>query len=120
VQKSAYRYGIILLLLGPFTYFASGTSSLSALIPSIFGLILILCGYIANNEKLRPHAMHAALTVALVGILGITPMLLADGMDFVKGDAERPWAVFASFITCIALILFLIDGIKSFRSARKT
>ena len=62
--------------------------------------------------------MHAALTVALVGILGIVPMLLTDGIDFIKGDAERPWAVFASAITSIALILFLIDGIKSFRSAR--
>ncbi|MDG1990526.1 MAG: hypothetical protein P8J51_04570 [Dehalococcoidia bacterium] len=118
MQKSAYRYGIILLLLGPFTYLVSGTSSLSAFIPSIFGLILALCGYIANNEKLRPHAMHAALTVALIGILGIVPMLLTDGIDFIKGDAERPWAVFASAITSIALILFLIDGIKSFRSAR--
>ncbi|MBR74681.1 MAG: hypothetical protein CL872_07090 [Dehalococcoidaceae bacterium] len=114
----AYRVGAILTILGPFTYFVSGTSSLSAFIPSIFGVLFIIIARLANNEKIRPHVMHFGLFVALVGILGLAPMLLENGDDFIRGEASRPWAVFSQLITTIALVYFLSAGIQSFRSAR--
>ena len=80
----AYRVGAILTILGPFTYFVSGTSSLSAFIPSIFGVLFIIIARLANNEKIRPHVMHFGLFVALVGILGLAPMLLENGDDFIN------------------------------------
>jgi|TARA_B110000263_G_scaffold247038_1_gene259125 uncharacterized membrane protein HdeD (DUF308 family) len=119
MQRSTYISGIILLILGPISYFGSGTNSLSAFIPSIFGLALIICGYISNNERFRQHAIHAALTIALVGIAGIAPMFFSDLPDFIKGEAERPWAVFASLVTFITLTYFMYTGIQSFRTARK-
>ena len=85
----AYRAGAILTILGPFTYFVSGTSSFSAFIPSIFGIIFLIIAKLASNEKIRPHAMHVGLLVALAGVLGL------------------------------ALVYFLTAGIQSFRSARK-
>ena len=115
----AYRAGAILTILGPFTYFVSGTSSFSAFIPSIFGIIFLIIAKLASNEKIRPHAMHVGLLVALAGVLGLAPMLLENGDDFIRGEASRPWAVFSQLITTIALVYFLTAGIQSFRSARK-
>tara|TARA_Y100001970_G_scaffold294145_1_gene447509 strand:- start:11125 stop:11490 length:366 start_codon:yes stop_codon:yes gene_type:complete len=114
----AYRVGAILALLGPFTYFMSGTSSISAFIPSIFGIIFLIVAKLASNEKIRHHVMHVGLLVALAGVLGLAPMLLANGDDFIRGEAARPWAVFSQFITTIALVYFLKAGIQSFRAAR--
>jgi len=114
----AYRVGAVLTLLGPFTYFISGTSSISAFIPSIFGIIFLIIARLSNNEKIRPHVMHLGLLVALMGVLGLAPMLLENGDDFIRGEAARPWAVFSQLITTITLVYFLKAGIQSFRAAR--
>ena len=114
----ASRVGAILSVLGPFTYFASGTNSLSAFIPTIFGLIFLVVAKLASNENIRHHVMHFALFVALAGVLGLAPMLIANGDDFIRGEAERPWAVFSQVITTVALVYFLQAGVQSFRAAR--
>src|SRR5262249_18560377 len=36
----------------------TGTKGLTALIPSLFGVVLIVCGVLARRENLRKHAMH--------------------------------------------------------------
>ncbi len=69
-------FGVILTLLGLGGYLLTGTSSVTALIPAIFGLLLLVLGALARSEPLRKHAMHAAATIALVGCAGALFSLL--------------------------------------------
>ena len=63
-------FGMLLTLLGLAGYFLTGASSPTALIPAIFGVLLLVLGFLAHFEAARKHAMHAAATVALVGCGG--------------------------------------------------
>ena len=53
-------------------YGLTGTKGLTALIPSLFGVVLIVCGVLARRENLRKHAMHAAtLAVQMQFIMAV-------------------------------------------------
>lgn len=111
-----------MILIGIIGYgygFANGNASLTALIPALFGVILVALGAAARaKEDLRKHLMHAALVIALLGFLATVssflklPALLA-------GTAERPTAVAAQFATAVVCLAFLILGIRSFIDARR-
>ncbi|MFP6854884.1 MAG: hypothetical protein VB980_03810, partial [Opitutales bacterium] len=49
--------------------------SWTAMIPSIFGLVLILCVFVSQRkEALRKHLMHLAALIALIGTVGPAKM----------------------------------------------
>jgi uncharacterized membrane protein len=62
-------FAFLLIGLGPILYFNSepDKQSVTAFIPSFFGVALLTLGFVAGIEKARMHAMHGA---ALVGLLG--------------------------------------------------
>src|SRR5688572_2306182 len=70
MASTTITFGLLLTLLGLAGYFLTGTSSVTALIPAIFGLLLVVLGFLARSEGVRRHAMHAAAAVALVGCIG--------------------------------------------------
>jgi hypothetical protein len=65
----AIGFGVLLSLLGPVLFALSDPEKnrVTAFIPTGFGIVLIVCGVIALNEKLRKHAMHGAAVVGLLG-----------------------------------------------------
>jgi hypothetical protein len=72
--------GVVLSAIGLFGYFNSASEhpSPTALIPTGFGVVLIVLGIVAHRASARMHAMHAAAAIALVGFL------LAGGRGFMK------------------------------------
>lgn len=110
--------GAALIVLGIAAYAGSGADSPTALIPSALGLVLLVLGVLANKESRRRHAMHAAMLVALLGILGTT-MTLAELPSLIRGEAERPLAVIVSAVTAVVLLVYLVVGIRSFIAARR-
>ena len=70
MASTTILFGALLTLLGLSGYFLTGASSPTALIPAIFGFLLLALGLLARSEPMRKHAMHAAATVALVGCSG--------------------------------------------------
>ena len=64
-------FGIVLVVLGAIYFVLTGSSHPTALIPAFFGLVLLLCGVLANTEDTsrRMLWMHIAVTVGLVGFL---------------------------------------------------
>ena len=70
MSSTTIVFGMLLTLLGLAGYFLTGASSSTALIPAIFGVLLLVLGFLARSEAARKHAMHAAATVALVGCGG--------------------------------------------------
>ncbi len=79
--------GGFLVLFGIATYLYSGQSSFTALIPSIFGLGILIPGYVAYyNSEMSKHAMHVTAVFALIGILGSLDSILG----FLDGNYSLP------------------------------
>ena len=109
--------GGILVVLGLAGYFLTGAVSLTALIPAAFGVVLAAAGVIARNERARKHAMHAAVLVALLGLLGSFRGLLQVG-SFLDGTAARPAAVVSQSVMAVLTLGYLVLAIRSFIQAR--
>jgi hypothetical protein len=98
--------GAVLTVLGIAGYALSGAASLTALIPALVGVLLAICGVLARQDKLRRHAIHAALAVALLGALGSLMNVVKIGQVF-AGTAQRPTAVVVSTIMFLILVAYL-------------
>ena len=111
--------GIVLTVAGIGGWLGSGMESWTALIPSIFGIIFIIIGWQANNEKLRKHLIHGALILALLGIIGsvggVRPFI-----EYLGGEEiERPLAAGMQSLMTLLCAGYVILGIKSFIDARR-
>lgn len=112
----AYLFGILLILNGAAGYFMADadSKSLTAFIPSVIGLLLVLCGVIsAVKETARMHAMHVSALIGLIGVLGALGNLarsLASGNSSTLGLA----------MTAVMGILsasYVVACVQSFRAA---
>jgi uncharacterized membrane protein YeaQ/YmgE (transglycosylase-associated protein family) len=81
--------------------------------------LLLVAGWLARDERMRRHAIHGALAVALLGVLGSVMNTLKLGEVF-DGTAERPGAIIASAVMCVLLVAYLVVGVRSFVAARRT
>lgn len=117
--RLTFVLGAILTVLGVVAYVATGMQSWTALIPSIVGILLLVCGAIAaRGEAARKHAIHAALAIALLGALGSLMQVVKLGAVF-AGTAERPTAVIVSTVMFVLLVAYVVMGVRSFVAARK-
>jgi FtsH-binding integral membrane protein len=111
--KAAAITGILLLIVGLIGFYTSETRAITALIPALMGILMLLCAAIGLNGELRKHAMHGAVLIALLGIVG-------PGMRLPKLFAEGPMlATVASVLTVLICVGFFILGIRSFINARR-
>jgi hypothetical protein len=119
MAKTSQLVGLILLVLGVGGYVASGMASPTALIPAFFGLVFSGLGYYGRHEHTRKTAMHLAMGVALVGILGSVRGLLGLPALLTGGEVARPAAVISQSVMALLLMWYLWMGIQSFRAARR-
>ena len=110
--------GVALIVLGLAGYGLTGAASLTALIPAAFGLLLVLAGVLARNERWRMHAMHAAVLVALLGFLGSARGLLGLGA-VLDGTAARPAATVSQAIMAVLTFVYIVLAVRSFIEARR-
>jgi hypothetical protein len=105
-------FGVLLMLLGVGGYLA--TDAPTSLIPTYFGVILLVLGFLARAEHMRKHAMHAAAAVGLIGLAGALFSLLRTPI------ALRPaLAVYSQVAMVILTAVFVFLCVKSFRDARR-
>lgn len=113
-------FGVVLIILGLGSYFGTGMTSLTALIPASFGILLVCFGLAARDDKKRKMAMHVAVTVGLLGFLGSVGGLLELGPLLSGGDVERPMAVIAQSIMAVLMAVYVAMCVKSFIDARRS
>ena len=110
--------GFILIVIGIAGYFVSvsgGNPSYTALIPSVFGVLMAMFGAIAMaKESLRKHMMHAAVIVALLGLIATSARLLPRIGEFTGTPAQL--SQLSTALVCLAFVIF---AIRSFIAARK-
>ena len=93
MQNLTLSLGILLIILGAASYLGTGQESVTALIPSFFGILFVLFGWLGKKES-------------LVEIIG-------------DGEVERPLATIARSAMFIMCVGFLIRSVQSFIAARK-
>ncbi len=108
-------FGFILVILGIVSYIVSGAASITALIPAFFGIVFVILGRLAMKESIRKHIMHAAVLIALIGLIGSFPGLLAL---FGEIDEGMGVSVMGRSLMALYSILYLILAVKSFIDAR--
>ena len=115
MPTTAILFGVILIALGIVGYVMTGQSSVTALIPSFFGIALAGLGLAANaKESLRKHLMHAAVVVALLGFIATAGRLVSK-----IGELTYSAAVVSQVSMALVCLLFVILGVKSFADARR-
>lgn len=115
--------GALLVLIGIVGYGtaepgADGKTSPTALIPAIFGALLIVCGVLAFNDKWRKHAMHLAAMVGVLGILGGLMPLFRQYSKTGEFDPTKRSAVSGELMILVCAI-FVWLCVNSFIAARQ-
>jgi len=117
-------FGLFLTLVGliafSVTYQVGVKPPYTALIPCIFGVLLMVLGRLALKDSLRKHAMHGAAMVALIGLLGSAGMGVPKLIKLLGGDETvLVRAVTAQLVMAATCALFLFLCVRSFIAARK-
>lgn len=111
---AAIVIGVLLAAVGLGGWMLTEMRSWTALIPAILGGFLILLGVVSRwKPNLRKHLMHAAMGVALLGLLGSGRMLAAGAGS---GFSVR---MGANAATAALSAVFLALGLRSFIEARR-
>lgn len=119
MPKFSIVLGIIFIVMGLYGYFAISSESITALIPTFFGIPLFVLGWLGLNEKYLKHAMHGAAVLSLLGFAGTVSGLIKFFKMLGGAELERPAAVTVQAIMALLCLLFLIFAVKSFIDARK-
>ena len=110
-------YGIFLVVWGVVVTIFSYSQSITSLIPTIFGLTIIILSFFAkkfpNRKKLFMHI------VVLIGFI-----IFLGGLDLIRGLIQGNifvslWASLSKFMMMISGLSFIILCIKSFIFNRK-
>jgi hypothetical protein len=113
-------FGLLMVVLGVAGYFLTGRQSITALIPVTPGVVWVVLGALARNERLRKHAMHAAAALSLVGFLAMARAIVALVRMQMGVMPERPAAVTSQALLGILFLVFLILCVRSFIAARRS
>ena len=117
MESVSIIYGIFLIIWGIAISFISSSNSLTSLIPSIFGIPILLFSILSikfpNRKKLF---MHIVVTFGLIVFIG--------GLDFSRGlikgtSFNNMWADTSKLMMLITGLIFTYLCIKSFIFARK-
>lgn len=114
-------FGLLLIGQGLFAYFVladADSKSITPLIPAMLGVPLTLLGLMALSPGMRKHAMHIAM---LLGLLGVVGSLYRPVSTAVSGG-DVAWissAVLMQFTMAVICLVYLFLGVRSFIRARK-
>jgi lysylphosphatidylglycerol synthetase-like protein (DUF2156 family) len=112
LPKTAIAVGLLLILQGVGFYVVTETKSVTALIPTFFGIPILLLGCVALKESVRKHAMHGVVTLALLGLLAPIGRIASAGFKLSAAGVSLVLMI----VLCGGL---LVLGVKSFVDARR-
>ena len=121
MAKITIALAVILTLLGVGTYFGSpdANPSKTALIPSVFGVLLLVCGLGALRPSWRKHAMHAVASIGLLGALAASGRGVMAVSKLVGGAEVNKTALTSVLLMAAICWLLVALCVNSFIAARR-
>lgn len=119
MPKVTIGLGIVLIVMGVASWLLTGMTSITALIPAFFGVVFLLLGTLAREEKRRKLNMHISVIIALIGFFGSFSGIINLFKLFSGGEVARPVAVIMQALMALLLLTYLVMAIKSFIDARR-
>ncbi|MHC4991557.1 MAG: hypothetical protein ACYTGC_11310 [Planctomycetota bacterium] len=116
MARTTIGLGFVLIVLGLASYLGTGRASMTALIPSFFGLPLVVLGVIALSPARRKVAMHVAAVVGLLGLVGSLARPLPAMLD---GTFQWSAATRVQIVMGALCAVYLVLCVKSFVDARR-
>ena len=119
--KLTMFFGVLLVALGVTAYLLTDSMHRSQLAPAVLGVVLFLCGVLANTENARKRMlwMHVAVTLGLLGFLASGALVV---MEFVWAHGEpfgEPMTVESRGAMCLVCLIFVALCVRSFIAARR-
>ncbi|MDX6765334.1 MAG: hypothetical protein SFU85_00935 [Candidatus Methylacidiphilales bacterium] len=115
----AIVFGILLDLAGTVSFFATGATHKTALIPCVFGMIILVCGIIARKEALLKHAMHVAAVFGVLGFLASAGRFVPSLIKQLNGGEPSPAALASTGSMALLCGVFTALCVKSFIDVRR-
>jgi uncharacterized membrane protein (UPF0136 family) len=119
MQKLTILFGILLIVVGSWGFFATGSQHPTALIPAYFGMLLFWAGVLALKPERRALWMHIAVTVGLLGFLGAGIQAIREYFAAHGGPLAHPAAVEAQTAMAGICLVFVLLCVRSFIAARR-
>jgi hypothetical protein len=118
----AIGFGVVLIIVGIASFILTGSTHPTSLIPAWFGIVLGLCGVLANTPDSRRRMlwMHIAVTVSLLGFLFPGFMAIRDWVAAHGAALAHPAAVEEQAAMAIICLIFTILCVRSFIAARRS
>lgn len=110
--------GVLLILLGGIAYVVTGFASVTALIPSFFGIAVVALGWIGRSTGRRRLAVYGYGLLALLGIAGSTRGLADVWTLATGGTVESPVAAGSQAVMVLLCLGLLVLAGRAFRDAR--
>jgi hypothetical protein len=112
--------GVALILLGLGSYFGTDRVSMTALIPTWFGLAFVVLGILARKEELRKHMMHVAAALGLIGFVVPAIRAIPGFIKIVSGEEVSRAAVISQATMAVLCAVFVGLCVRSFIQARRS
>jgi hypothetical protein len=122
VAKLAIGFGVVLIIVGIASFILTGSSHPTSLIPVWFGIVLGICGALANtpDSGQRMLWMHIAVTVGLLGFLFPGFMAIKEWVAAKGGPLAHPAAVEEQAVMSALCLIFTALCVRSFIAARRS
>ena len=112
-------FGIALIVLGLVAYFGTGMVSITALIPTFFGIVVTGLGALAMKDRFRKPALYVAIVIGILGFLGSISGVPRMVTYVSGGDVVRPAASIVQSIMALIMLAFVVMLVKSLIGARR-
>jgi uncharacterized membrane protein (UPF0136 family) len=119
MAKATIGFGILLIVVGSWGFFATGSQHPTALIPAYFGLVLFWSGVLAIKPERRALWMHIAVTVGLLGFIGAAVQAIREYVAAHGEPLAHPVAVEAQTAMAGICLVFVLLCVRSFIAARR-
>jgi hypothetical protein len=112
MPRLTIAFGAFLAILGVVTYLATSASSITALIPTMIGIPMLLAGLVSQNPRWQKPAFIVAvlLTVAMVAgsFRGVSQVIQAA-----TGDGSVSFPAVLQVVLVILSLIYLVFAARS-------
>lgn len=108
--------GVVLVILGIGAYILTEFASVTALIPALFGVLIVILGLAGRQKQREQMALYGVGALGVIGILGslravpdIIAYLTGDSVDSVVATLSQGIMIVVCLLLVVVVISYILD-----------